>query len=117
MDYATDKKTEGQSTATALTSVGDVQIRRDGNQRWLVVQRPPADLWEPVKTFWEDNGFVLAVEDRKIGVMETDWAENRANIPLDPIRAALSRALDSVYSTGQLDRFRTRLEAMRSSRR
>ena len=111
VDYATDKKTEGQSTVTALTSVGDVQIRRDGNQRWLVVQRPPADLWEPVKTFWEDNGFVLAVEDRKIGVMETDWAENRANIPLDPIRAALSRALDSVYSTGQLDRFRTRLEA------
>ncbi|MDO4769633.1 MAG: outer membrane protein assembly factor BamC [Brachymonas sp.] len=111
VDYASDKKTEGQSVATALTAVGDVQIKRDGNQRWLVVQRTPAELWEPVKAFWEDNGFVLAVEDRKIGVMETDWAENRANIPLDPIRAALGRALDSLYSTGQLDRFRTRLEA------
>lgn len=111
VDYASDKKTEGQSVATALTAVGDVQIKRDGNQRWLVVQRSPAELWEPIKTFWEDNGFVLAVEDRKIGVMETDWAENRANIPLDPIRAALGRALDSLYSTGQLDRFRTRLEA------
>lgn len=111
VDYASEKKTEGQSVATALTAVGDVQIKRDGNQRWLVVQRSPAELWEPIKTFWEDNGFVLAVEDRKIGVMETDWAENRANIPLDPIRAALGRALDSLYSTGQLDRFRTRLEA------
>lgn len=43
--------------------------------------------------------------------METDWAENRANIPLDPIRAALGKALDSLYSTSQLDKFRTRLEA------
>ncbi len=111
VDYAGEQNAAGQTAATALTSVGDVEIKRDGNQRWLVVQRSPADLWEPVKTFWEDNGFVLAVEDRKVGVMETDWAENRANIPLDPIRAALGRALDSLYSTGQLDRFRTRLEA------
>ena len=111
VDYASEQQATGQTAVTSLTSVGDVQIKRDGNQRWLVVQRSPADLWEPVKTFWEDNGFVLAVEDRKVGVMETDWAENRANIPLDPIRAALGRALDSLYSTGQLDRFRTRLEA------
>lgn len=111
VEYAGEKQTAGQSVATSLNAVGDVEIKRDGNQRWLVVKRPPAQLWEPVKTFWEDNGFVLAVEDRKLGVMETDWAENRANIPLDPIRAALGRALDSLYSTGQLDRFRTRLEA------
>ena len=109
-DYASEKTAASQGAATALSAVGDVQIRRDGNQRWLVVQRSPVELWEPIKAFWEDSGFVLAVEDRKIGVMETDWAENRANIPLDPIREILGRALDSLYSTGQLDRYRTRLE-------
>jgi outer membrane protein assembly factor BamC len=110
VDYASERPAASQGAATALSAVGDVQIKRDGNQRWLVVQRSPAELWEPIKAFWEDNGFVLAVEDRKIGVMETDWAENRANIPLDPIRKILGQALDSLYSTGQLDRFRTRLE-------
>ena len=109
--FASGQKKEGQASTTALNAMGDVQIKRDGNQRWLVVARPPAQLWEPVKAFWEDNGFALTVEDRKVGVMETDWAENRANIPLDPIRAALGKALDSLYSTSQLDKFRTRLEA------
>ena len=109
--YAGEQKKEGQASTTALSAVGDVQIKRDGNQRWLVVARTPQQLWEPVKSFWEDNGFALTVEDRKVGVMETDWAENRANIPLDPIRAALGRALDSLYSTSMLDKFRTRLEA------
>ena len=109
--YSTEQQGAGKTAATALNAVGDVQIKRDGNQRWLVVSRAPAQLWEPVKTFWEDNGFALAVEDKKIGVMETDWAENRANIPLDPIREILGKALDSLYSTGRLDRFRTRLEA------
>ncbi len=110
VDYASERPAASQGAATALSAVGDVQIKRDGNQRWLVVRRAPAELWEPVKAFWEDNGFVLSVEDRKIGVMETDWAENRANIPLDPIRKVIGWALDSLYSTGQLDRFRTRLE-------
>ncbi|MDO5652815.1 MAG: outer membrane protein assembly factor BamC [Brachymonas sp.] len=112
VDYdKAQQATSDKGNPASVTSVGDVQIKRDGNQRWLVVQRTPTQLWEPVKSFWEDNGFVLAVEDKRVGVMETDWAENRANIPLDPIRAALGRALDSLYSTGQLDRFRTRLEA------
>ena len=109
--YQAQRDAGKTSGATALDNVGDVQIRREGNQRWLVVARTPQQLWDPVKTFWEDNGFVLAMEDRRVGVMETDWAENRAKIPLDPIRRTLGKALDSLYSTGELDRFRTRLES------
>jgi len=44
------------------------------------------------------------------GVMETDWAENRAKIPTDIIRSTLGRFLDQLYSTGERDKFRTRLE-------
>ena len=109
--YDAQREAGRKSGATALDNVGDVQIKREGNQRWLVVARTPQQLWDPVKTFWEDNGFVLAMEDRRVGVMETDWAENRAKIPLDPIRRTIGKALDSLYSTGELDRFRTRLES------
>ena len=42
--------------------------------------------------------------------METDWAENRAKLPQDFIRGTLGKLLDSVYSTGERDKFRTRLE-------
>ena len=108
--FASGQKKEGQASTTALNAMGDVKIKRDGNKRWLVVARTPAQLWEPVKSFWEENGFALTVEDLKVGVMETDWAENRAKLPQDVVRAALGKVFDSLYSTGERDKFRTRLE-------
>jgi len=96
---------------TAATALGDVRMARDGAQRWLVVQRSPAQVWEAVRDFWLEHGFALASEDRQIGILETDWAENRAKLPQDLIRRTLGRVLDSLYSTGERDRFRTRLES------
>jgi len=95
---------------TAQEQVGDVRIERAGNQRWLVVDRPADALWGPIKGFWEENGFVLELEQERLGIMETDWAENRAKIPQDVIRRTLGRLFDNLYSTGERDRFRTRLE-------
>lgn len=95
---------------TAATAVGDVRVERAGNQRWLVVNRPADQLWGPVRDFWQENGFLLAMDQPNLGIMETDWAENRAKIPQDLIRSTLGRLIDSVYSTSERDRFRTRLE-------
>ena len=97
-------------TPVATLNLGDVRIERAGNQRWLVVNRPADKLWEPVKDFWQENGFLLAMDQSSLGIMETDWAENRAKIPQDMIRNALGKLLDSLYSTGERDKFRTRLE-------
>ncbi|MEO8121072.1 MAG: outer membrane protein assembly factor BamC, partial [Rhodoferax sp.] len=69
------------SVPTAVTSMGDVRIERAGTQRWLVINRPADKLWEPVRDFWQENGFLLAMDQASLGIMETDWAENRAKIP------------------------------------
>jgi outer membrane protein assembly factor BamC len=95
---------------TAVTSIGDVRIERAGNQRWLVINRPADKLWEPVRDFWQENGFLLAMDQANLGIMETDWAENRAKIPQDFIRSTIGKVFDSLYSTGERDKFRTRLE-------
>ena len=42
--------------------------------------------------------------------METEWAENRAKLPQDLIRKTIGKLLDGMYSTGERDKFRTRLE-------
>ena len=97
------------NTAAAAT-LGDVRIERDGNQRWLVVKRPADKLWDPVREFWLENGFILVQDKSDLGIMETDWAENRAKIPQDIIRSTLGKVLDSLYSTGERDKFRTRME-------
>ena len=98
------------STPTAATAIGDVRIERSGTQRWLVVNRPADKLWEPTRDFWQENGFLLTMDQANLGIMETDWAENRAKLPQDFIRNTLGKVFDSLYSTGERDKFRTRLE-------
>lgn len=97
-------------TSVAAASLGDVRIERSGTQRWLVVKRPADQLWQPVVDFWQENGFLLTLDQQALGIMETDWAENRAKLPQDVIRSTLGKMFDSLYSTGERDRFRTRLE-------
>ena len=99
-----------QTVATAAAVVGDVRIERAGNQRWLVVNRPADKLWTPVRDFWLESGFLLAQDQENLGIMETDYAENRAKLPQDFIRSTLGKVFDSLYATGERDKFRTRLE-------
>ena len=99
-----------QNVETAAVTVGDVRLERAGTQRWLVVNRPADKLWTPVHDFWLESGFLLTQDQQNLGIMETDWAENRAKLPQDFIRNALGKVFDSLYSTGERDKFRTRLE-------
>ena len=101
---------QNAAAAAVPLTVGDVRIERTGTQRWLVVNRPPEKLWDEVKDFWQESGFLLAMDQKNLGIMETDWAENRAKIPDDFFRNTLGKFLDSLYSTGERDKFRTRLE-------
>ena len=96
--------------AVAPAVVSGMRIERDGKQRWLVAMEAPDVLWPKIKDFWQESGFLMAVENPQSGVMETDWAENRAKIPQDFIRNSIGKVLDSLYSTGERDKFRTRLE-------
>lgn len=98
------------ATTVAPASIGDVRIERQGNSRWLTTPLTPEQLWPQLEAFWKDSGFVLATDQPATGVMETDWAENRAKLPNDPIRGVVGKVLDSLYSTGERDKFRTRVE-------
>lgn len=102
--------TSAVAASTAPSQLGDVRIERAGNQRWLVVKRPPEALWDTVREFWQENGFLLTIEQANTGIIETDFAENRAKLPQDFIRRTIGKVFDGIYSTGERDKFRTRLE-------
>lgn len=93
-----------------LPTVSNARIERAGTQRWLVVQGTPEQIWPTVKAFWQELGFLVNVESPEAGVMETDWAENRARFSDGVLRDGLSRLLGSISSTSERDKFRTRLE-------
>jgi outer membrane protein assembly factor BamC len=109
--YSADRTPLAQArNSTVLPEVDRVRVERSGNQRWLVVSLPAEGLWDTVKDFWQETGFIVNIERRDAGVMETDWSENRAKIGDDIIRRTLGKLLDSVYSSGERDKFRTRFE-------
>ena len=95
---------------TSPLALADIQVKRAGNQMWLDIARPPEDLWIAVRDFWKESGFTLVRDEQGIGVMETEWAENRAKLPQDFIRRNLGKVLDGLYSTGERDKFRIRLD-------
>jgi len=94
----------------APQEMGQFRIERLGNDRWLSTTLAPEVIYPQVRTFWKDNGFNLVQDRPEAGILETDWAENRAKLPQDFIRSTLGRVLDSAYSTGELDKYTTRVE-------
>lgn len=111
--YNKERAGQPQTVTTGsnlLPAQDKIRVERAGTQRWLVVNATPEQVWPVVKEFWQENGFLINLEIPESGVMETDWAENRAKIPLDGIRSVLGKVMDGLYSTSERDKFRTRLE-------
>lgn len=109
--YSSERSgTKEAAAQEVLPQVDKMRVERSGSQRWLVVQGTPDKLWPTLKEFWQELGFIVSLELPDAGIMETDWAENRAKLPQDMIRSALGKFLDQVYSTPERDKFRTRLE-------
>ena len=115
VEYAAGTSAAAQAAGASSTAVlpdnPGVRMVRDGNQRWLVLDNVTAEKAYPILAeFWKELGFVLAIDSPQTGVIETDWAENRAKIAKDPVRAVLSKIADNLYDSGERDKFRTRIE-------
>lgn len=83
---------------------------RNGSQRWLLVNDQAENIWPVVKAFWQENGLTVKIDNPQAGIIETDWAENRAKIPMDGVRKVLGGVFDGIYSSGERDQYHTRLE-------
>jgi outer membrane protein assembly factor BamC len=114
-EYNAALKKSVQLRSNVMTGIPGMRIARDGERRWLVVEKPATELYPQVKDFWQENGFLLVVDSPSTGIMETDWAENRGKIAQDWIRSTIGGALDSLYDTGERDKYKTRLEAPKPS--
>jgi outer membrane protein assembly factor BamC len=102
--------TAGTMPGSVLPQMDDIEVRRDGDQRWLVIRAQADDVWPKVIGFWQENGILLVEQDPAVGVMVTDWIENRADIDSDFITDTIRSVFDGLYSAATRDQFRIRLE-------
>ena len=99
----------GPQNAKLLPEYEKIKLVRAGAQRWLVVDSPPDQLWPQILDFIDKMGLSIAKEQPQAGIVETNWAENRANVG-SPAQKFLSKITGQGYGTGQLDKYRVRLE-------
>jgi len=99
----------GDARAVLPVNAG-IQVMRDGNVRWLQVNAPAEAVWPKLQEFWRVIGIDIKRDEPRVGVMETDWAENKAEIPMDGVRKLLGKAFEGMYDAGSRDRYKVRLE-------
>lgn len=109
-DYAKNGGMLPAKTSSVLPESRNVHLEQNGTQRWLVVEDTAENVWPVVKTFWSENGFVIKTDNPQAGLIETDWAENRAKIPKGGLRSLLGKVFDDLYDSGERDMYSTRLE-------
>jgi outer membrane protein assembly factor BamC len=98
------------ASVVVLPKFESVKLERFGDQRWLVVKGDPEKVWPVVREFWIDTGYKLLREAPELGLIETDWFEDRTKIPQDIVRNTIGRFIGGLYSYPRRDKFRTRLE-------
>nr|VFK60079.1 MAG: Beta-barrel assembly machine subunit BamC [Candidatus Kentron sp. TUN]VFK63970.1 MAG: Beta-barrel assembly machine subunit BamC [Candidatus Kentron sp. TUN]VFK69544.1 MAG: Beta-barrel assembly machine subunit BamC [Candidatus Kentron sp. TUN] len=108
-EYESGQGTQ-QKPKSVLPEFTGIHVMHDRDTRWLVIKANPDNIWVKVRDFWLKSGFLLEMEDPSIGIMETDWAENRADIPSGIIRDLLGKVFERAYSASTRDKFRVRLE-------
>lgn len=107
---ATPAAQASTARSAVLPTRSDMRVMRDGDLRWLSVDLPADRVFSTAADFWTEIGFTLDVTDPKAGLLVTNWAENRANIPDSWIRQLIGKAIPGAWDSGTRDKYRTRIE-------
>jgi len=112
-DYAggRERRAAQTSSGAVLPEVANVELERSGNERWLEVQGSPQAVWARIVSFWREQGILLVEQDARVGVMKTDWLENRAEIRQDFITKMMRKVAEGLHSTSTRDQYRVRIDA------
>ncbi|MBF0265539.1 MAG: outer membrane protein assembly factor BamC [Gammaproteobacteria bacterium] len=97
-------------TRTPEVTNSNVEFKSEGDLRYLVIHDNKKNVWDKVHKFWISQGFKITRETPELGILETDWLENKADLPQDAITKTLSSVLGGLYSTGSRDKYRVRME-------
>ena len=105
-----DAEARGDQPSQVLPETDYAKVVRDGQFRYVHVAVSPDRVWPLLQDFWASVGLAVKYQDAKTGIIQTEWAENKANLPKDIIRATIGKALDVVYDTDKRDQYRARME-------
>ncbi|NCC27058.1 MAG: outer membrane protein assembly factor BamC [Gammaproteobacteria bacterium] len=98
------------SAGDILPETPNVELKRRDSERWIEVRAVPQQVWPKVVAFWREQGILLVEQDPAVGVMRTDWLDNRAEIRRDFLTRMISKVVEGVYATSTRDQYSVRIE-------
>jgi len=111
---------DSQEKVKVLSNPTGINVKKSGQMRWLEIDKNPDDVWILAREFLKLQGFSLEKDNKKTGILETNFIENRPDIPdssLGFIRGVLGRALDQQYTFASVDKYRVRIEPLDDGKR
>lgn len=98
------------ASGDVLPEIPSVELQRRDSERWLEVQAVPQQVWPRVVAFWREQGILLVEQEPAVGVMKTDWLDNRAEIRRDFVTRMISKVAEGLYATSTRDQYSVRIE-------
>ncbi len=92
----------------------NIEVKRAGERRWLVVEQEAEAVWDLSKSFLKSHGFELKKSNKEVGIMETDFLEKYPEIPdqsVGFVRSMLKKSIASQYTLPVVDKYRIRIES------
>ena len=103
------QRKQGPKYAGLLPEFQNVRLVRAGSERWLVINETPDKLWPQLLDFIDKMGLSISKQEPAAGIMQTNWAENRAGAG-GGVERFFSKITGQGAGTGLRDRYRIRLE-------
>jgi outer membrane protein assembly factor BamC len=104
--FSAEQTTKGTSAGGTLPQFSKVKLQHAYGEYWLLVDAKPDEVWPRVREFVFGLGLTIARENKTTGMIETNWAENRAKLT----KNTFSRVWNPFATTGQRDRYRFNLQ-------
>ncbi|MCF6353651.1 MAG: outer membrane protein assembly factor BamC [Candidatus Polarisedimenticolaceae bacterium] len=104
-DYVDERKRATPASGAAggarvLPRIEDITVKRDGDQRWLVVRASADEVWHKIISFWQENKIPLLEQNPLVGIMRTRWIEHRADSKTAATRDQYRVRLEEGEETG-----------------
>lgn len=93
-----------------LPATSGARIVKAGAQRWLEVDATADAIWQRLPKFFNGLGLKIGKADPGLGIMETEWAVNLADVEHGAVTDFVRRWFPHAYDPGSRDLYRVRLE-------
>jgi len=95
---------------TIDTKLEGIKVYKQGTSMFLSVKtQDKISLWEKIKTFWRQEGFLLVNSDLTVSSMRTNYLENLSEVQLGAIQRVVGRYVPLLVSPETRDSYKTRL--------